>query len=196
MGVVVVVVVIDVRGRFIRVFVVGRGGIGVVEGIRRREAEESPEAESEATQLLQWEAADEIQQLLAGQPLWHARYELPCVGGHVRHREHHQAVEHHLFGVLNCPAFILQLFASFLFLSTKISHHHVFSLQFLPSKIPTQQEKSQEIWAPKTLFANGEAAENTVLHPPTLRVYALVLARPRYLRLLAQNCCRSCAAAI
>lgn len=95
MGVVVVVVVIDVRGRFIRVFVVGRGGIGVVEGIRRREAEESPEAESEATQLLQWEAADEIQQLLAGQPLWHARYELPCVGGHVRHREHHQAVEHH-----------------------------------------------------------------------------------------------------
>lgn len=98
MGMVVVVVVIDGGGRVIGVFVVvvGRGGIGVVEGIRRREAEESPEAESEATQLLQWEAADEIQQLLTAQPLWHARYELPCVGGHVRHREHHQAVEHHL----------------------------------------------------------------------------------------------------
>jgi hypothetical protein len=97
MGVVVVVVVIDGGGRFIGVFiVVGRGGIGVVEGTRRREAEESPEVQSEATQLLQWKAADEIQQLLAAQPLWHARYELPCVGGHVRHREHHQAVEHHL----------------------------------------------------------------------------------------------------
>jgi hypothetical protein len=97
MGVVVVVVVIDGGGRVIGVLVtVVGGGIGVVEGIRRREAEKSPEAESEATQLLQWEAADEIQQLLAAQPLWHARYELPCVGGHVRHREHHRAVEHHL----------------------------------------------------------------------------------------------------
>jgi hypothetical protein len=61
-------------------------------------------------------------------------------------------------------------------LSNKISHRHVYSSQ--PSEIPTQQEKSQQSGAPETLFANGEAAEDTLLHPPTLRLYALVLARP------------------
>lgn len=65
MGLVIVGVVSDGGGRVVGVFVFRRGGVIGVEGIGRREAEEGPEAESEATQLLQREAADEIQELLA-----------------------------------------------------------------------------------------------------------------------------------
>lgn len=58
---------------------------------------------------------------------------------------------------------------------------HVDSL--LPTEIPAAPENSPENWVQETLFANGKAAENPVLHPRALHLYALVLARPRYPRL-------------
>ena len=63
--------------------------------VGRREAEEGPEAEGEAAELLQREAEEQIHQLLSAQPLRHARRPLPRLRRRLRHRHHHHAVEHH-----------------------------------------------------------------------------------------------------
>jgi len=75
-----------------------RVGVGVGEGVEVRggEAEEGPEAEGEAAKLLEGKAEEEVENLLAAQPLWIAGDVLARFRRHVRHPSDHRGVQHHL----------------------------------------------------------------------------------------------------
>lgn len=68
--------------------------------------------------------------------------------------------------------------------STFHYHHHVRSLRLLNLRIPPSQKPQQENWDSEALRAYGKAAEDPILHPRTLHIYAPLLARPRYVWLI------------
>lgn len=100
---VVAVVVVKDGGFAAAAVVIGVGGVvgdvGGIVGVGRGHAEEGPDEEGDATQLVEREAADEIQQLVAAHPLRdrNADRALPRAGGFVRDPQYHHAVEHHPF---------------------------------------------------------------------------------------------------
>ncbi|KAK3210778.1 hypothetical protein Dsin_015484 [Dipteronia sinensis] len=63
--------------------------------------------------------------------------------------------------------------------------YHVYS--FHDFIIPKSLQESEEIRVSKTVFVDGKATENSLLHPRSLRLYALVLARPLHIRLTCQK---------